>query len=312
MSSNKLIQKIEKIYNFSCLRLIPLRESSDNKVFIIETSKNLNYILRISKRDVGDDVLFELNWIESLKKKGLPVTSIIKTKDGQLFFYYERLTAVVFKFVDGYSVKIDRKDKPDFDHVRKAAELLANLHNISEKLNLDYPRKRTILSELKRVLARKDKFKHFINGGKQFVDEVTKNIEWAQRDNYQDTFIINDFRPGNIIFKDGEIAALIDFDWSCMGPSIKDLALGIVEWSFPDGSEKPWKDILKLFLDSYNKESRRKYTESDYLYKWICFSCLSDTTTYLCDLADNEIYKNVSSSYMYKKYLYFYSKIKHL
>ncbi len=310
MINNKLIQTIEEMYNFSCLSLTPLRESSDNKVFTLTTDKNINYILRISKRDLVGDMLFELNWIEGLKKKGLPVTDVIKTKDSQLFFYYEGLTGVIFKFIDGYHVEINSQEKPDSIHVKKAAGLLANLHNISAELNFKYPRKRTILTELKRVLDRKEKFEKFIEGGKEFINKVIKNLDWAQKEKYQPTFIINDFRPGNIIFKNKEDAVLIDFDWSCMGPAIKDLALGITEWSFPDGAEKPWEDIFEQFLDSYNKESKKQYAQNDYLYKWICFACLSDTATYLCDMADIGIYKKVSSSYMYQKYLYFFSKIK--
>lgn len=310
MRNDKLIHIIEKSYNFSCSRLVPLRESSDNKVFTLETDKNVNYILRISKRGVEEDVLFELNWIENLAKRGFPTTNIIKTKNSQLFFYYERFAIVIFKFVDGYHIKIDKKNKPNFAHIKKASQLLARLHNVSTGLILDHPRKRTILTELKRALEKKEKFEEFIEGGREFIERVSKNIEWAQKDKYQPIFIINDFRPGNVIFKDGEIAALIDFDWSCMGPAIKDFALGIAEWSFPDGAEKAWEDIFELFLDSYNKESKVKFAENDYLYKWICFACLSDTATYLCDMADIGTYKKVSSSYMYQKYLYFYAKIK--
>lgn len=309
MSNGKLIQTIEKMYNFSCLRLVPLRESSDNKVFIVQTDKNVNYILRISKRAVGKDVLFELNWIENLVRKGFPTTNVIKTKNGQLFFYYEGLAGAVFKFIDGYHIDITKQNKPDSAYIEKASKLLAKLHNISTEFPLEYPRKRTMLTELKRALDRKEKFEKFVEGGREFIDRARKNVEWAQKDKCQSTFIINDFRPGNVVFKDGEIAALIDFDWSCMGPAIKDLALGIVEWSFPDGAEKPWKDIFELFLDSYNKESKLKFAENDYLYKWICFACLSDTATYLCDMADTGTYKKVSSSYMYHKYLYFFSKI---
>lgn len=310
MNNYKLIQKIEKTYNFSCLGIIPLRESSDNKVFILKIDQNVNYILRVSKRDVGENVLFELNWIENLAKRGFPTTNIIKTRNNQLYFYYEELVGVVFKFIDGYHMKIDKQNKPDSAHIKKAAKLLAKLHNISSELTLEYPRKRTILTELERVLDRKEKFEKLIEGGKEFISKAIKNLAWTQKEKYEPTFIINDFRPGNVIFKNKDNATLIDFDWSCIGPSIKDFALGITEWSFPDGAEKPWEDIFELFLNSYNKESKKQFAQNDYLYKWICFACLSDTATYLCDMIDAGIYKKVSSSYMYQKYLYFFSKIK--
>ena len=308
--NNKLIQTIGEIYNLSCLRLVPLRESSDNKVFIIKTDKDISYVLRVSKRDIVKDILFELKWIEALRKKGFPVADVIKTKDGQLFFCCEGLTGVVFRFIDGYHIKINKHSKPDLAHVKKTAELLADLHSVSADIDLDYSRERTIFSELKRVLSKQNEFCNLMEGGEKFVEEVKKNVEWAERnDNSKHHFIINDFRPGNVIFKDEKIVALIDFDWSCIGPTVKDLALGIAEWSFPDGAKKPWNDVFSLFLDSYNKESKTHYVKDDYLYKWICFACLSDTATYLCDMADTGTYRKVYSSYMYQKYLYFQTKI---
>jgi thiamine kinase-like enzyme len=102
------------------------------------------------------------------------------------------------------------------------------------------------------------------------------------------------------------IESLIDFDWSCPGPFIKDVALALVEWSFPDGGIQPREDIIVAFLSAYNKNSPVKIIKDNNLYNWIKFSCLSDTATYFCDRIDSENPKrDISKSYMYQKYQYF-------
>ena len=103
-----------------------------------------------------------------------------------------------------------------------------------------------------------------------------------------------------------EVTAVLDFDWSCVGPLVKDLALGVVEWSFPDGSTEPWKDILNEFLRGYNTTSPEKWNFNYDFKRWIMFACLSDACTYFADLMnDKNNNKKEIKSYMYNKYLFF-------
>jgi len=65
-----------------------LREGPDNDVFLIKDEKdNKMAVFRMGKRDLGDDVIFELQWLSYFHKKCLPVPEIIKTKEGKDFFY---------------------------------------------------------------------------------------------------------------------------------------------------------------------------------------------------------------------------------
>lgn len=118
---------------------------------------------------------------------------------------------------------------------------------------------------------------------------------------------IMNYRAGNVFFKnDDEISGVIDFDWSCIGPQIKDLALGALEWSCADGRVEPNPIIFDAFLDGYNSVSSQKVSKDKELYAWVMFAALSDTATYLCDrLSAGEIKKKISCSYMYQKYLHF-------
>jgi Ser/Thr protein kinase RdoA (MazF antagonist) len=284
-----------------------LREGPDNDVFLIKDEKdNKMAVFRIGKRDLGDDVIFELQWLSYFHKKGLPVPEIIKTKEGKDFFIDdEGKVGVVFKYVKGFPIKIEKDKKPNLDLVGKAAIFLAKIHNLSFGIKFNLSRKRNIFTEVNRALAIAEKLIKYQEGGKEFIEKINFYKNFAQK-NFNNYYLIhNDYRAGNVFFDNGQVSAILDFDWSCIGPSVKDLSLALVEWSYPDGEEKHFENVFDTFLDSYNQEAKNKIKKDNNLYSWICFSCLSDAATYFSDLASQNIYKKTSSCYMYKKFLYF-------
>ena len=121
------------------------------------------------------------------------------------------------------------------------------------------------------------------------------------------SLIHNDYRPGNVFFDTNErLAGIIDFDWSCVGPTIKDVALGALEWSFPDGATEPNFQLFDSFLEGYNSTADQTQERNRNLYEWIAFAALSDAATYFCDLvAEDPAEKRKVASYMYGKYKFF-------
>ena len=284
-----------------------LREGPDNDVFLVKDEEgNKMAVFRMGKREVGDDVIFELQWLSYFHKKGLPVPEIIKTKEGKDFFIDdEGKVGVAFKYVKGFPIKIEKDKKPNLDLVGKAAIFLAKIHNLSFGIKFNLSRKRNIFTEVDRALAIAEKLIKYQEGGKELIEKLNFYKNFAQK-NFNNHYLIhNDYRAGNVFFDNGQVSAILDFDWSCIGPSVKDLALALVEWSYPDGAEKHFEDVFVTFLESYNQEAENKIKKDNNLYSWICFSCLSDASTYFADLVSQNIYKKTSSCYMYKKFLYF-------
>lgn len=308
MNINKIKIVLNKKYSFPIdLQLQLLREDPDNDVFLIKNRQDARMaVVRINKRDVKKDVLFEIAWLKNLKNKHIRVPEIIDTKTGKSFFIdKEGRVYVTFKYIEGTHLKIKPGARPDLKLVAEAAKALAKLHNTSLSINLNMPRKRTILTEISRALQIKNKFIKYSEGGDEFVKELNFYKEWAEKHGNKDYLIHNDYRPGNVFFKRSKVLAILDFDWSCMGPAIKDVGHSLAEWSFPDGAKRHWQDIFNAFLESYNQEAKNKIKLDNNLYHWICFSCLSDAATYFADLANKNIFKKIASSHMYRKFLYF-------
>jgi len=309
MVVKNIIKKIEETYNLNITSSYLVRESSDNKVYAV-IAKDKRYVLRISKRDVHNNISFEATWLDYLSKQGIPTVRIIKTKNNKLFSLLNNSAIVLFDFAEGYSLEVKPNKKPNIKKAEKAAHELARIHNASCKQDMNIPRKRNIMTEINRALEIKDKFLKFSEGGEKFIKELEFYKRWAEKNSNNDYLIHNDFRPGNVFYKETKVSAILDFDWSCKGPAIKDVAHALAEWSFPDGAKKHWQDVFDAFLKGYNQITKNKIKLDNNLYRWICFSCLSDAATYFADLANENIYKKISSSYMYQKFLYFEKFIK--
>lgn len=297
---------IIKQYNLSePARLQLIRESADNIIYSVGDKDKK--ILRISKRLPVEDIEFEFGVLEHLSKNNFPVPKWNKTKDGKIFAQDKNTIAVLFDFLNGYSVKTNKDNLPNKNQCYTAGKNLALMHNLGLNFKSDSPRKRSIFSEPERAIKRKDIFINQFEGGKEFVKQVEKAVEFAGKDESIHGLIHNDYRPGNVIFKsDNEISGIIDFDWSCKGPLIKDLALAVVEWSFPDGWTEPSWELFDAFLAGYNSATKTKHEKGPFLYSWIKFATLSDACTYFCDLADElSSSKKTIKSYMYRKYLFF-------
>lgn len=286
--------------------IILIHESSDNIVYCIgEKDKK---ILRISKKSTINDVNFEFEAIEYLSRNGFLVPVWIKTKDGNFYASTEDIeVAVMFGFLEGYHVSINKKNLATKEQAYTAGRALGSMAEIGKTFKPSSARTRNIFSELERVIENEETFKRDFEGGEKFIEEVKQAIKFGKENKLLVGLIHNDYRVGNVFFKnDTEISGVIDFDWSCIGPLIKDLALGVLEWSCSDGRTEPDFNIFDAFLGGYNSVSKEKYIKGKELYSWIMFAALSDTATFFCDRLNNpEQKKSINYSYMYQKAQFF-------
>ncbi|PIP24502.1 MAG: hypothetical protein COX35_00320 [Candidatus Nealsonbacteria bacterium CG23_combo_of_CG06-09_8_20_14_all_37_18] len=301
----------ELLKNYDMIETYPinlLRESSDNRVFVIgEKNKK---ILRVSKRLPVEDIKFEYEAIKYLFDNGILTSKPIETRDGNFYTLIKGNIAVLFDFLDGKKIDISKNCIPNQTQAYNAGKNLGIMSNIAFKFTSSSTRKRNIFSELKRAIKLSNVFINQFKGGREFISQAKEAIEFGKSQNEIMGLIHNDYRPSNVFFNNNdEFVGIIDFDWSCIGPLIKDLALAVVEWSFPDGATKPNFKIFNSFLEGYNSVAVHKWVKDERLYSWIKFATLSDASTYFCDLAnDSKLNKKIINSYMYQKYLFF-SKI---
>lgn len=300
------ISKVLEEYDLSEDSPINLvRESADNVVYVI--GQNDKKILRISKRLAVENVAFEYEAIKYLAENGVQVAHWLMTKAGKEYSLVDGHVAVLFDFLPGYHINVDKDHLPTQVQAYSAGAGLGRMSNAASTFTSNASRTRTIFSELERVISLEEVFVKDFEGGAEFVAQVKEALKFGRAQDEIIGFIHNDYRPSNVFFGENEqVTGIIDFDWSCMGPVIKDLALAIVEWSFPDGAIEPDFEVFGSFLEGYNSVATKKWQKDEKLYSWIKFTTLSDAATYFCDLADDpDSIKRIIKSYMYRKFQFF-------
>lgn len=293
-------------YNLPKISPINLvRESADNVVYVI--GENDKKILRVSKRLAVEDVAFEYEAIKYLKQNGVSVARWLTTKTGKTHSLVSGCVAVLFDFLTGRHIDVDKDHLPTQTQAYSAGAGLGRMSNAASTFTTSTSRTRTIFSELERVLPLEEMFVKDFEGGAAFVVQVKEALKFGRVQNEIIGFIHNDYRPSNVFFdENNQVTGIIDFDWSCMGPIIKDLALAIVEWSFPDGAIEAEMALFQDFLNGYNSTSNQKWKRDEKLYSWIKFATLSEASTYFCDLAEDPAStKRIIKSYMYRKFVFF-------
>ena len=271
MNPEQIISYVNDRFPVSANEAELLRESSDNQIWKLKSDQDIRaYFLRISKRDIKDDVAFEATWLEILAQAGIPVPPLVRTKSDTPFdTSLEIGTTTLFEEVHGMHLDFGKEVFPNKQQVSSAARMLSTIHEVSSKKSVTLPRQRTILTELSRVEKIRDTLNPNESGNTEFLSAVDEYLKWANEQKLEPVLIHNDYRVGNLLFEDDQVTAVLDFDWSCIGPAIKDLAHALAEWSYPDGADSHNEDVFQTFLDAYNSASSHPLKRDSMLYRWI-------------------------------------------
>lgn len=281
-----------------------IKESSDNILYKIVTL-SANYVLRISKRNsiTEDDIMFELEAIRIANEGDVKTVGVVKTKSQKTLVKFEENFLVLFKFITGVHINYSEKLGLNLEKVFNAGKTLGTLHKAWENKEIYFSKTRNMFSEYERFIKNKEFFiKNFSNG--QSVSDAVDNILKKIKNKNNTDIIHNDFRPHNLFFSknkdDNDVVAVLDFDWSCRGNFLKDLAHSIIEWSLPDGSIEFEFNIAQAFLDGYLNVRKVKIGIEE-LKDWMVFACISDAITYWVDKINTLDTNKELSSFMYKK-----------
>ena len=311
---NDIIAEINRNYNENFIDIQLIQEGCDNNTYLLKNCGGDKFIARISNRNGIEksinDFLFETEILDYLLKNNLPVPKIIDTKNMEKYSYINGKIAVLLKFIEGEKISLDYQNKPNLEIVKNAGIALAKLHNLTKNIETKFKNSRNIFVEIEKILEKKESLEKYFLNYAEIIENCEKYLDFAKKNFRIDSIIHNDFRAQNLLTNEkNEVVAILDFDWSCYGNFIKDLALAVVEWSFPDMAESYWQDVFETFLTSYSNE-RNIAVDPQELKDWICFNCLSDTCTYISFLINKKDRENCREkkeikSFMFQKFKFF-------
>ena len=242
-----------------------LNEGFQNTIYKIESWK-WTYCLRISKRNTKKHVQYEIDILQCLKD--LPVIKL-QSIDGKYIFSVKGKVAILYSFIDGI---IRENNTPE--ELNTVGKFLAKFHNQCK--NIKYSGVRSELYSLPdRAIKEHQLYIHKMNISYTellpgIISELRKNI---LSDLHPSGPIHVDFGPKNTLWKNGELAAVLDFDNAYKGPYILDIWKSIMFFASYEWGFEIWK--AKAFFDGYISKRPLNDREKGEIYKAIKYAFLS-------------------------------------
>ncbi len=281
-----------------------IQKGVDNDSYSFITTSGEKKVARISRNKKLEELLWEFELMSELRKNNARTVNIFfpANKKNCLLFNSNPITC--FDFIEHIPTVNNTK------LVYEAGVTLYEFHQVSKQIKLNIQNNRTIFTEYKRVLANQDIIAEKYVNGDYFIKNVKKVFDIAEKQKIDCGIIHNDYNTANVLFNKDKIPTIIDFDLSCYGPLIMDVAYGAVCWSTKNGDYLPDVDMFKQFVEGYNKFAPHKINIDGLFFFWAAFSCLSIACDLFCDSLVSNTYdiKNVSQSWMYQRFEYYIDK----
>lgn len=320
INNKELITLLEKDYSLgNIVSHRVLRDGIDNRVYDISTENGDRFIVRENKRSFEYKNLdFEIELNDFLTKNKFKTPRLIKTNEGKGKVEKGGLTFLLFEYILGSQFEKIENITSQESLIETGGELLGRLHKETVSLRMKNDPIRTIFTEFERFIKVPKKDVSLFKGSEKLTKEINYFVDEGKRRINRNDFIgviHNDYYMGNLIYKNKEDCYLIDFDWSCNGPLIKDVALGVGAWSSSfDGKKPPNKEVVSIFLSGYNKYSPLRVDYDDDLIFWICFSFLSEAATFFVDVLEERWpefdIREIEQCFSYRKFQFFFREFK--
>jgi Ser/Thr protein kinase RdoA (MazF antagonist) len=264
----------------------PAAQGSIQTNLILKTSGGKR-VLRIYRNRRRESVLFEVNLIRFLKRKGFPCAGPVRTARGRFVGRTDGKPFVLFEFVEGVHLK-----RPSRVQRKHFIGLVADLHRVTWRYR---PRR----------------LKHRWNYGVPFCKrrarakaaevgtaDAAAKCRWIEAElrklsipaSAPKCVCHGDFHYGNVLFRKNRCAALLDFDdANCTYPAYD--VVGIAEPFVRGLNWDTWRDYevgesvfdfarLRAVLSEYGKHRPLLPVEQKYLFDVVKLSILIDTLWY--------------------------------
>ncbi|MFC1780920.1 phosphotransferase enzyme family protein [Planctomycetota bacterium] len=256
------------------LRLHPLAGGNQRSPKVVIFSDKGRYLLKRRPKHKGDidRVKFAHKVLKHLAAQGFPVTVVVPTVNSdETVLQMNNHIYELFEFVSG-----TRYDS-SAEETAEAARQLANFHRLladfpyeHEQTNNCFHNSRTVRSHLKTLRANNSttpdrKLRTTADVLVRIYNESSIRINQLDFDSWPRQVIHGDWHPGNMLFSDGQIVAVLDFDSVRIASPVTDLANGLLQFSIVAGSPNPgdWPDSFDLEKISQFIRGYRSVNELD-------------------------------------------------
>ncbi len=226
------------------------------------------YFLRLYEEQDLDGAAREAELLSHLSSSGVPTPAPIAGEDGAFVRLLEGRPAALFPWVDG-DILCQKRVTPEAARIVGAA--LARIHVAGGPCGAGRFHPEAIIERSAGITdaALRDELR-----------ERVVAVAALRRADLPSGLVHGDLFRDNVLWNEGKIAALLDFESAHHGPFIFDVAVTVLSWSYSSELELP---ILRAIADGY--QSVRRFTDAERLafFDEATFAALRFTITRITD-----------------------------
>jgi len=239
---------------------------------IVVVSEQGKFLLK--RRPRGKDDLDRIAFAHAvqshLAKRDFPVASLISTSDeNNTILQLDHHIYELFKFVSG--VRYDGSDEATADTGRQLANFhryLADFAHEGQPLKSSFHDATIVRRHLKTVGTDKvagvsEQLQAVAEKLMILYNDSSVRVSELGFDSWPEQVVHGDWHPGNMLFAEKKLVAVLDFDSARLAPPVTDLANGMLQFSIVGGRPNPadWPDYfdekkLVQFLNGYQQVSK--------------------------------------------------------
>ncbi len=244
-----------------------LSAGSKRTAKVVVISEQGKFLLK--RRPRGKDDLSQVTFAHAvqnyLTKDSFPVTCLVPIRnENNTLLQLDRHIYELFKFVSG--VRYDGSAEATVDAGRLLALFHRNLANFDftwKPQNGSFHNSSMVRRHLKVVGTDKmagstNELQVIVESLMNFYNQSCSCINDLGFDRWDRQVVHGDWHPGNMLFSEGKVIAVLDFDAVKIAPPVTDLANGMLQFSIVGGRPNPadWPDYfdqdkLMQFLSGY-------------------------------------------------------------
>jgi homoserine kinase type II len=255
-----------------------------NLVLLVEADGE-RLILRRYGVTPPEEVRWELALLDHLLAHGFPTIAPQRRADGGKLSAFGGKPAILYPYVEGHNGcrGVDR-----LHAMTQTAALVARMHDLTRDLVLPHPRvqsgsdSRRTLDQLLRfveqrgIAADEDELRELVGDAERQLEAFAGRLA-PYEDALPRGIVHHDAHCNNVLFREGRLVALIDFDDACPGYLVSDLAVMVYNWTGDSRTGGLVEARARQLIRTYERHRRLTAPERELLPDLVLLFTLSDT-----------------------------------
>lgn len=270
-------RELLEAYGLDLSEIEPLAAGSVNSNFRLLTGSGERYFARIYEEQDQRGALAELEMVSELERARVPVAKAVPRRDGQLVHEVHGKPFALYPWLEG---EILCQARVDARAARAVGAALGRLHQCGDRFpSLGAGRfgPAELAVRLDLVDARGDEV---LREAARFVRQKYTEYVPLRRPDLPRGLIHSDLFKDNVLWRGGEILALIDFESASEGPYLYDLMVTLLAWCYSDHLDR---ELAAALLQGYASVRPPSEAELESASVEAALACLRFATTRMTD-----------------------------